>query len=123
MVKLNKLSDLAEKLGIHLSFMPGYRTIVQDRERNANLPSLYLEEIDNGQPVDEFPPTFEYRIIFDNPEYLAAQQREQEEYTKKRAQEELVKTAAEKAEKDRRARELEQRERAELARLRNKYKE
>lgn len=127
MVKLNKLNDLAIELGIQISFMRGWRTIVQDNERDTNLPALYLEEIDDGQAIEEFPPTFEYKVIYDNPEYLTALKQEQEEYDKNRAQRERddaeIAVAAQKAKEEKRARELEQQERAELARLKNKYQE
>lgn len=124
MIKLQKLYDLAEDLGISISFH-NHRTIVEDRERDRNLPTMFLEEVDGSESVGEWPPIFEYKVIYDNPAYLAQQKAEQEERDKKRKEEEAKKEAERKAKEDaekiRRAKAEEQRERTELARLKAKY--
>jgi multidrug efflux pump subunit AcrA (membrane-fusion protein) len=124
MIKLLKLYDLAEELGISVSF-GNYRTIVNDRDRDDKLPPLFIEEVDGGEPVQEWPPVFEFKVIYDNPEYLAKKKAEQEEYDRKRKEESAKKEAEQKAKEQAeaaaRARAQEQRERAELARLKAKY--
>ena len=126
MVKLNKLYELAEELGISISF-GAHRTIVDDRERDKDLPPLYIEDIDNGEAIQEWPPVFEYKVYYQNPEHVAKEKAEQEERDRKRkeeeAQREADRKAKEKAEKEARARAEEKRERAELARLKEKYRE
>lgn|SRR5574337_232066 len=124
MVKLYKLYDLAEELGISISF-GSHRTIVDDNERNKDLPPLYLEDIDNGESVQEWPPTTEFKVYFDNPEYLAKEKAENEARDKQRKEEEAKREAdrkaKEQAQKEAAKRAEEQRERAELARLKAKY--
>ena len=124
MVKLYKLYELAEDLGISISF-GSHRTVVQDRDRDDKLPTLFLEELDGGETIQEWPPTFEYKVIYDNPAYLTQQKAEQDERDKVRkaeeAKREADRKAKEKAETDARARENERKERAELARLKTKY--
>lgn len=124
MVKLYKLYELAEELGIHISF-GSHRTIVQDNDRDEKLPPLFLEDIDNGEAIQEWPPTFEFKVIYQNPEHVAKEKAEQEERDRVRkaeeAKREADRKAKEKAEADARKRAEEQRERAELARLKAKY--
>jgi len=124
MVKLYKLYEFAEGLGIHISFAP-HRTIIQDSDRDSNLPPLFLEDIDNGEAIQEWPPVFEFKVIYDNPEHLAKQKAEQDEREKaresERVQREEKRKAQELAEREARKRAEEQRERAELARLKAKY--
>ena len=124
MVKLNKLYDLAEELGISISFGQ-HRSFVNDRDRDDKLPPLVIEDTDNGEPIQEWPPVFEFKVIYDNPAYLAQEKAEQDERNKKRKEEEAKRESERKAkeEADRLAREraAEQKERAELARLKAKY--
>jgi hypothetical protein len=75
MVKLNKLYELAEELGISISFGP-QRTFVEDRDRDNSLPPLILEDIDNGESIQEWPPTFEYKVYYDNPAHRAKEKAE-----------------------------------------------
>lgn len=108
-----KLYDLAEELGIHISF-GSHRTAIQDNDRDSSLPTLFLEDIDNGEAIQEWPPTFEFKVIYDNPAHLAKQKEEQEEYNKTRKAEEVKREAdrkaKEKAEADARACESERKE-------------
>lgn len=124
MVKLAKLAEVAEDLGISISF-GHYQAHVHDRDRDESLPPLVMEELDGGEAIGEWPPIFEYKVIYDNPAYLAQQKAEREEYDRKRKEEEdkreSERKAKEDAEKARRAKAEEQRERAELARLKAKY--
>jgi hypothetical protein len=84
-----------------------------------------LEELDNGETIQEWPPTFEFKVIYDNPAYLAQEKAEQDEREKAREAERVTREAKRKAqelaEKEARKRAEEQRERAELARLKAKY--
>jgi hypothetical protein len=124
MVKLFKLYDLAEKLGIHISF-GGHRTIVQDNDRDEKLPPLFLEDIDSGEAVQEWPPVFEFKVIYDNPAFLAKEQEERKERNRLAEEQEAKREAAlkakQKADAEKRAREEERKDRAELARLKAKY--
>jgi len=124
MVKLYKLYELAEELGIHISF-GSHRTVVQDNDRDTSFPPLFLEELDNGETIQEWPPTFEFKVIYQNPEHIAKEQAEMQERERarevERTQREEKRKAQELAEKEARKRAEEQRERAELARLKAKY--
>lgn len=124
MVKLAKLYDLAEELGINVSF-GSMRSFVNDRDRDSKLPPLIIEDVDNGEAIGEWPPSFEYKVYYENPEYIAQQEAERKERDAKRKQEEdereVQRKAKEKAEKEARERAIEQKERAELARLKAKY--
>jgi hypothetical protein len=129
MVKLNKLYALAEELGIRINFSSrgcGPAT-VDDNERDLNLPSLIIEDLDNGEYIHEWPPTFEFKVYYDNPKYLEEKRQEEEEWHRTRMEREKAereerkkKAAAEAAEKQR---SIELAERAELARLKSKYQE
>lgn len=123
MQKYIKLAELAEELGISLYFSAG-RCIVNDRDRDSNLPTIYLEDIED-QFVYDFPYTFEYKMIYDNPVYLEEQKKESAEKARKREIEEKRKAeeaAAKKAEEEKRkAEELECKERALLLDLKRKY--
>lgn len=64
MVKLQKLFAYAEELGIGFTF-GGQRIIVNDSERNSKLPTLYLEDIEEGFTVDEMPPVTDFKVIYE----------------------------------------------------------
>lgn len=123
--KLSKLCALADELGISISFY-GQRAIVEDRERDDKLPPLYMEDIEDNGGVSDFPPCTEFKLVYDNPAYLAQQERELEERrAKDKAEREAAEAkakAAEEARKAKQAKELESKELAELDRLQKKYK-
>lgn len=126
MQKIQKLYALAEDLGITISFH-GQATTVEDRDRDSNLPILYLEDLDDGEGPQMWPPTFEFKLVYDNPAFLAEQKREWDE----RRAAEAAKTkdtedkrkAKEAAEKAREAKAKEDRERKLLAELKEKYEQ
>ena len=74
-VKLAKLCELADDLGIGFSFY-GQRVVVEDKFRDENLPPLYLEDIEEGQWFTRFPFATEYKLVYDNPEYIAQQKKQ-----------------------------------------------
>jgi hypothetical protein len=126
-IKVMKLMDLADELGLTISFS-GQRVLIQDTDRDRGLPPLYCEDIEGeGHWFEEFPFTTEYRLVYTNPKYL--EQLEQERIEREKA--ELAKAAAEydrlKAKKQeeeaRQARLVEARERQQLADLKAKYGE
>ena len=123
--KLSKLCALADDLGISLSFY-NHTVIVEDKDRDEKLPPLHLEDIeDNWNSVGCFPPTTEYKLVYDNPEYVAQQQRENQarrrKEEEKKAAEQKAAEAKAKAERERQAKEKEARERKMLAELKEKY--
>jgi hypothetical protein len=124
MVKLNKLADLAEELGISISFY-GQSTLINDRDREIGLPELLIEDIESNEPVDVFPPNFEFKVIYDNPIWVEQKRLEYEEYCRTRnekaAQAKAEKELAEKQAAERVAELQEMRERATLAALKSKY--
>lgn len=126
MVKLYKLYDLAEELGIGISF-DRYQTVITDSARDSNLPPLLLQEIDGAESVKEWPPLFEYKVVFQNPEWLAKDDAEKEQRALARkndfAKQEAERKAKEDAARLAKLQEQELKERAELARLKNKYGE
>lgn len=123
-VKLSKLMDLASELGIIISFLH-QRVLIQDKDRDENLPPLYLEDIEEGHWFDSFPIETEYKLVYVNPEYLANQKKEEAERIAK--QEESRRLAeqreyeAAKKEMERRAKVIEDNERRQLAILKEKY--
>ena len=127
MVKLTKLYDLAEELGISLNFMHARAVVVHDNDRDPNLPDLFLEDLEDDHTVENWPPTFEFKVICDNPAYTAEEKKLEAERMKQMREEkerqEAVRQAKEKTEQERKARELELKERAELVRLKSKYGE
>jgi hypothetical protein len=124
MIKLMKLYDLADELKIQLSFH-GQTMIVEDGDRDPNLPHLRLEDLESGDAPGEWPPGCEFKVIYENPAYLEEQAKEQEEYRKKRAEEEKARAEAlarkRKEEEEKRAKEIEESERFLLAKLKAKY--
>lgn len=124
MQKLQKLMDLADELGLHLSFW-GQRTVITDNERDTDLPPLYIEDIESHDGPQEFPPSLEFKIVYDNPDYIAHEKAERDRLNRaqeeRKRKEEEARRIAEKKEAERRAREVEDRERRELARLKEKY--
>ncbi len=106
-IKLNKLTDLAEKLGLCISFY-NHRCLLEDRDRDKNLPSLYIEDIEGGfSNVNSFPNEMEYKVTYENPAYLAEEKRIYEEAMKLQKIKEAEKLALEeKSKKERRAQQL-----------------
>jgi len=124
MQKLTKLCELADELGISITFHQGGVCVV-DNDRDDSLPDLYLEDIEPGHHVNNFPPCTEYKLIYDNPEYLVQQSREYYERRAREAAADAEKAAKAKAKAKakaaRRAAELEVSERHVLATLKAKY--
>ena len=125
MVKLDKLYQLAEELGIHIEFL-GQATIVRD-EQVKGLPPCRMEDVDNREAISEWPPTFEYCLHYDNPAFIAAEKADYDAHmaqisalTRQHEEEQRARKAAEK-----KAREeaIERQERAEFIRLKAKYNE
>lgn len=81
-IKLNQLFELADKLGISLEFSNSTRVLVSDSDRDENLPPLWLEDIEESDYDGSFPPTTEYKLVYDNPAYLAFKEKELEEHLK-----------------------------------------
>lgn len=123
-IKLAKLFELADELGISISFFH-QRVLIEDKDRDKNLPPLYAEDIEEGHWFQGFPFETEYKLVYVNPEYLAQQKAEEAERLRIKAEElRIAKEKAEEAEKlelERRAKELEERERQLLAELKEKY--
>jgi hypothetical protein len=94
MKKFLKLTDLAEDLGISLEFL-GDRICITDINRDPKLPPIYIEDIEGGS-IEEFPINMEYKMTYDNPEYLEQERLKKEELSNQRKErerlEELKKT-------------------------------
>jgi hypothetical protein len=124
MIKLEKLWRLADELGLHIGFH-GHRTSLEDNDRDPKLPMLFIEDIESDDGPQDFPPATEFRVVYDNPDYLSLVEKENadrrtREEEEKRQKEEL-KRQREEAEARRMADELEKKERVQLARLKAKY--
>ena len=90
MVKLSKLANLARELGITIYW--NNRTMcVADTSRSEELPPLLIEYRDPQEFVGEFPPTFDYRVIFDNPEVLKRQELREQEFRQQKLEEDRLK--------------------------------
>jgi hypothetical protein len=113
MIKVNKLYDLATELGISISWL-GHCTIIEDNERDRSLPNIRLEDIESNDQVGEWPPATEFKLVYDNPAYLAEQKREYDERCKQQAKAaELRKKEQKEAEAKCKAKELKEKEEAE----------
>lgn len=125
-IKITKLCDLANELKISISFY-NQRVIVEDEDRDKNLPTLYLEDIEEGQWFEDFPFQSEYKLVYDNPEYLAQQKAEQEELDRERAEDFRIAKEQEeiraRTEAEEKAKALKARELRILAELKEKYKD
>ena len=123
MIKINKLYELADELGIRILF-EGYQVLIVDGESNIN--SFRIEDVDNPREnLSSFPPNLEFRVVCDNPEYVKLKEQEYEAWIKRRneerlAEEEKKKQEALEGERIRREK-LEQRERAQYEELKKKY--
>ncbi len=121
MEKFNQLCALADDLGLTISFY-GHRTRIEDADGH-----LYdVEDIENADcPMSDFPPCTEVRLVYDNPAYIAFREKAQAEHRKEQA----AKDAADKADRDMKAlaeklareQAKEIAERAEYAKLKEKY--
>lgn len=91
MVKLNKLFELADELGISISYHCS-GPVVQDDEWEGE--EINLRDIeDEGSrtyAITTFPPTTEWRAIVDNPKYIEEENKRREEYNKKIAEEKRI---------------------------------
>lgn len=125
MVKVYKLMELADDLGISFEFCGQGGVVVHDYD--CKLPTLILEDIEPDHWFQEFPFATEFKITCDNPAYLAQAKIEEEKRLK--VQREALAEAQRKQEEARLEKEkqealrIERAEREELARLQTKYKE
>lgn len=120
MEKFNKLCEYAEDLGISVEWR-GQDVIIHDNQRGKDLPPIFLENIEEGHWFSSFPPNTEYKLVYDNPEYLVQKEKEQQEYLEqKRIAEEKARVAKEQAEQLR-LKQIEESERFLLASLKAKY--
>lgn len=125
-VKIAKLCELADELGISISFYH-QRVLVTDEGRDKNLPPLFLEDIEENHHFESFPFETEYKMVYANPEFLAQEKREQYERDVLRNEERRIFVEQEeiraKAAAEVRAKELEAAERLMLVKLKEKYKD
>lgn len=123
-IKLAKLCDIANEMGISISFYH-QRILIVDNDRDKSLPPLYLEDIEEGHWSESFPFELEYKLVYTNPKYIVQQNKEQEERIRLRDEQDRLdkeKAAQLIAEQTAAAaRALEARERRQLAELKEKY--
>ena len=124
-IKLIKLFDLANELGIRLSYQSQGGIRVEDKDRDSSLPPLYLEDIEDDHWFEEFPPSTEYKLVYENPDFLKQQALANLAYSAKIEEKKRIeKEAAEakiKADREKRIQEQEAQERQQLAELKMKY--
>lgn len=71
MIKLGKLFDLAEELGISISYNSNGPAHIYDKDFVDGCTPLSLSDIESPDyPMDSFPCTLEYKVTFQNPEYI-----------------------------------------------------
>ena len=124
-IKLIKLFDLADELGIRLSYQSQGGIRVEDKDRDSSLPPLYLEDIEDDHWFEEFPPSTEYKLVYENPDFLKQQALANLAYSakieeKKRIEKEVAEAKI-KADREKRIQEQEAQERQQLAELKMKY--
>lgn len=124
-IKLNQLFELADKLGISLEFSNSTRVLVSDSDRDENLPPLWLEDIEDSDYGGNFPPTTEYKLVYNNPAYLSLQEKKEREELEERQEANRLKIEQAKAEEQARLAKIkedkERQERELLRTLLSKY--
>ncbi len=120
MQKFNKLCDLADEMGISLSFY-GHGASISFLDKE-----YYIEDIEgDSHVVSSLPPCTEVKIVYDNPDYIAFRDKEDTERRKKQAEEKAVAEAKKEAEAQARLVAMEQQkerqEREQYAKLKEKY--
>ncbi len=125
MVKFRKVCDLMDELGIGID-VGRYSSSIHDTSKDAKVGEVMIEDIDHpDQCVSFFPPTFEYKLVYDNPEYIRYQKKKNEEYQAAQKAAEIAKKNLENekrlAAEAEEAKRKEKREREALAELKRKY--
>jgi hypothetical protein len=122
MIKLMKLYAVADELGINISFH-GVNAVLSDKDNEDVY--FYVQDVDDGEAIQDFPPATEFKIIFENPEFLKFQEEEAKQDRFRREQKEKEKREKEAArrelEEKRIAKEKEMKDRALLRVLRERY--
>lgn len=124
-VKFHKLMDFADELGLTIEF-GNYSVNLYDRDRDASLPPLQISDIEGRDNViRDFPPALDFYVWYQNPLFLKQEEEkraEQQRIYKEQQEAQQRKLAEEHAQRKEQARiEIEQRERAQLAHLKQKY--
>jgi hypothetical protein len=116
--------ELADELGISISFLH-QSVLIRDKDRDEKLPPLFVEDVEDNHWFESFPFETEYKLVYENPEYLAQEKKDHDERIRLREEQERLdkeKAAQLIAEKTAgAARALEARERRQLAELKEKY--
>lgn len=124
MEKIAQVCELADKLGISFSFYAG-TVVVEDTALGEDHPTLYLQDVEQGHVMEQFPFTTEYKVTFENPKYTEMLEQEWKEQCEKEkdAREAKARKAKEQAaaEKLFLQKEKENRELKQLAELKAKY--
>jgi hypothetical protein len=129
MIKLMKLYDLAVDLGITISFS-NYSAVIADSSQT--FPNMNIEDIDDGTPISEWPPSTEFKVLHINPKWQALQEKKEEErklQEKEKLEQQQARDAKNKSERAKkeaevkrlRAIQVEKEERELLANLKKKY--
>lgn len=95
MVKLNKLFQLADELGISISYSSSGAATIRDLDFVDGVAPLILSDIEHSEyPMEDFPCTLDFKVTYENPAYLVylgEQQRAKElEVEMKRRQEDQL---------------------------------
>lgn len=124
MKKLLDLYHYAETIGIGITFDHNGAIVHDDEWDGPMLVMRYIEE-DTNDGVTEWPPSTDFKVTYENPVWVAEEERKMQEHLRQleeaaRQRSEAAKKAAEtRAENARR--EKEERDRKELARLKELY--
>ena len=121
--KFEKLCSLAEELGLSIN-VDSQQIILHDLDQ-PKIAFLVKDIEDWAALVCAIPPTTEYYIRYENPEYIALQAERTKQSAiqrqEKEAKELAEKLLRQKAEQERVAIDLEKKERAQLVELKRKY--
>jgi dGTP triphosphohydrolase len=119
--KVEKLFELADELG--LSFQIYYNSVFVYQKDDSI--TYNMEDIEDGQTINELPPRFEWKITCENPKYTKAVQEEQKAYEKVREEKKIAEEKARLAKEAEETRLMEEKiKRQELQQLKvllNKY--
>lgn len=125
LVKFQKLADLADELGLVIS-IDGGQMVIYDRDKPYVVFNVKdIEQTSWEKSFISFPPSTEFFIKYENPEYIRLEKIKHEQYkAKQKEKEEQAKAAkllAEQQEEKDRMKALEEKERKILAELKAKY--
>ena len=84
-LKLEKIFSLMDELNIGFTFNGNSINFVDTEQKRFD--TFYIEDIEENHSVTSLPPSTEYKVLVDNPEYFEKQELERKQYLENKAKE------------------------------------